>query len=88
MPQIPKAVKEERAARAKEVADALRAAYLSDCVGREYDVLYEQSREGVFHGHAPNYADVYAPGDNLRNQRRMTRIVSSDGESLYGEIVP
>ena len=88
MPQVPKAVKEERAARAKEVADALRAEYLSGCVGREYDVLFERSREGVFHGHAPNYADVYAPGEGLRNQRRMTRIVSSDGESLYGEIVP
>ncbi|MBQ9521987.1 MAG: tRNA (N(6)-L-threonylcarbamoyladenosine(37)-C(2))-methylthiotransferase MtaB [Oscillospiraceae bacterium] len=87
MPQLPKAVKEERAARAKAVADATRAEYLSGCVGEQYEVLYEQARGGVFHGHAPNYADVYAPGVGLRNQCRVTRIVSSDGEALYGEIV-
>ena len=88
MPQIPKAVKDERAARAKAVAEAMRAAYLSDCVGREYDVLFEQSRGGAFHGHAPNYADVYAPGEGLHNECRRTRIVSSDGAALYGEILP
>ncbi len=87
MPQLPKAVKEERAARAKVVADATRTEYLSGCVGECYDVLFEQARGGVFHGHAPNYADVYAPGDGLRNQCRVTRIVSTDGEALYGEIV-
>ncbi len=88
MPQIEKAVKEERAARAKELADTMRAEYLSDCVGREYDVLFEQSRGGVFRGHAPNYAEVYAPGEGLRNECRRTRIVSSDGAALYGEILP
>ena len=87
MPQIAKAVKDERAGRAKAVADTMRAEYLSGCVGREYDVLFEQSRGGVFHGHAPNYAEVYAPGEGLHNECRRTRIVSSDGAALYGEIL-
>ena len=82
---IPKAVKEERAARAAAVAAETRAAYLSECVGECYDVLFEQEKGGVFHGHAPNYADVYAPGKGLRNEVRKVRILSSDGESLYGE---
>ena len=85
MPQIAKAVKEERAARAAAVAAETRAAYLSECVGGRYDVLFEQEKNGVFHGHAPNYADVYAPGKGLRNEVRKVRILSSDGESLYGE---
>ena len=87
MPQIAKAVKDERAGRAKAVADTMRAEYLSGCVGRVYDVLFEQSRGGVFHGHAPNYAEVYAPGEGLHNECRRTRIVSSDGAALYGEIL-
>lgn len=86
MPQIAKAVKEERAARAKAVALETRAAYLAQCVGERYAVLFEQERDGAFHGHAPNYADVYAPGENLRNEIRTVRILSSDGESLFGEI--
>ena len=87
-PQIPKAVKEARAARAKAVAERMRAEYLADCVGETYEVLFEQAREGVFHGHAPNYADVYAPGTGLHNECRTVRILSSNGEALYGEILP
>ena len=86
MPQIAKAVKEERAARAAAVAAETRAAYLAQCVGECYDVLFEQEKNGVFHGHAPNYADVYAPGEGLRNEIRAVRILSSDGKALYGEI--
>ena len=87
MEQIPKAVKEERAARAAAIASEMRAAYLSDCVGERYAVLFEQEKDGAFHGHAPNYADVYAPGENLHNEIRAVRILSSDGKALYGEIV-
>lgn len=86
MPQVPKAVKEERAARAAAIASEMRAAYLSGCVGACYDVLFERERGGVFCGHAPNYADVYAHGENLRNEVRTVRILSSDGEALCGEI--
>ena len=88
MSQIEKAVKEARAARAKAVAEEMRAEYLADCVGRRYEVLFEQERGGLFHGHAPNYADVYASGTDLHNQIRFARIVSSDGERLRGEIEP
>ncbi len=86
MEQIPKAVKEERAARAAAIAAEMRAAYLSGCVGERCAVLFEQERGGVFHGHAPNYADVYASGEGLHNEVRAVRILSSDGKALYGEI--
>ena len=86
MEQIPKAVKEERAARAAAIAAKMRAAYLSGCVGERYAVLFEQAKDGAFHGHAPNYADVYAPGEGLHNEIRAVRILSSDGKALYGEI--
>ena len=88
MAQIEKSVKEERAARANVIAAEMRAEYLAGCVGKRYEVLFEQERGGLFHGHAPNYADVYAPGAGLHNQIRAVRIVSSDGESLRGELEP
>ena len=86
-PQVPKAVKEERAARANVIASEMRAAYLKECVGETYAVLFERERGGMFHGHAPNYADVSAQGSGLHNEIRDVKIVSSDGETLYGELV-
>ena len=62
MEQVPKAVKEERAARAAEAAGELNRAYLAGCVGETYPVLYEQEAEGLWTGHAPNYILVGAAG--------------------------
>ena len=47
MEQVPKAVKEDRAARAAAAARELNRAYLSGCVGQVYDVLYEQECGGL-----------------------------------------
>ncbi len=88
MEQVPKAVKEERAARAAAVADALRATYLAGCVGQVYPVLYEQTYDGIWHGHAPNYATVAVDcGEQLHNRVVMTRITEVRDGLLVGEIV-
>ena len=42
MAQVPKAAKEDRAARAAAAAEEMRRDYLLGCVGRTFDVLYEQ----------------------------------------------
>ncbi len=68
MAQVEKRVKEERAARAAETAHEMRRKYLENCVGRVFDVLFEQPADGVFQGHAPNYMVVAAEGDGLHNQ--------------------
>ena len=42
----------------------------------------------LYCGHAPNYAEVFAPfapEENPRNEIWMVRILSSDGNALYGE---
>ena len=87
MPQVPKAVKEERARRAAAVAAELRRTYLEGCVGRTYDVLFEEPREGGYFGHAPNYMEVLAPGENLHNQIRRVCITGTDGQTLSGQIL-
>ena len=86
MAQVPKAVKEERAHRAAAVAAEMRRDYLTACVGRTYPVLFEQPRDGRFFGHAPNYMEVLAEGENLHNVVKNVRVTATDGDVLFGEI--
>ena len=86
MEQVPKAVKEERAARAAAVAEELHQRYLSGCVGQVYPVLYEQPYEGIWHGHAPNYMTVTATAaEELHNRVIPTRITGAAEGLLTGE---
>ena len=85
MEQVPKAVKEDRAARAAAAARELNRAYLSGCVGQVYDVLYEQECGGLYQGHAPNYMVVGTAGEGLHNQIRPTRITGVGDGLLLGE---
>ena len=87
MEQVPKAVKEDRAARAAAAARELNRAYLSGCVGQVYDVLYEQECGGLYQGHAPNYMAVGTAGEGLHNQIRPTRITGVGDGLLLGEIL-
>ena len=87
MEQVPKAVRAERAHRAGAAAAEMRRIYLEDCAGQTLEVLFEQpAGEGSFMGHAPNYAEVIAAGENLHNQVRPVQITGTDGEVLFGEI--
>ena len=89
MEQVPKAVKEERAARAGRIAARLHGEYLQTCVGKVFPVLFEQpGRPGFYTGHAPNYMEVSAPGENLHNCLRPVRITGVEGAVLKGEIQP
>ena len=84
--QVPKAVKEDRARRAANLAADMHRMYLEGCVGRTYPVLFEQSRNGKFSGHAPNYMEVLAEGTDLHNQVKNVRITGTDGQVLFGDL--
>ncbi len=86
MEQVPPNVREDRVHRAAAVAEELHQAYLKGCVGQRYPVLFEQPRKGKFLGHAPNYMEVLAQGEQLHNEIRTVRITGVDGDSLLGEI--
>ena len=86
MTQVPKVVKEDRARRGAAVAAELRRAYLEDCVGKLYPVLFEQPRNGKFFGHAPNYMEVLVEGEDLHNVVKNVRVTATDGDVLFGEI--
>ncbi len=87
MPQVPGDVKARRAREATAVAAKTRRAYLESCVGAVYPVLFEQPREGRFSGHAPNYMEVLAEGEDLRNAVKNVRITGTDGDVLFGTIL-
>ena len=87
MRQLTMAVKEERAARAAEVAEQMHAAYLASCVSKTFAVLFEQEKDGKFVGHAPNYMEVAAQGHDLHNVVGNVRITAVENGMLTGEIV-
>ena len=85
--QVPKAVKEERARRAAALAEEMREAYLQSFVGETLPVLFEEEKNGLWRGHAPNYVEVRASaGQDLHNVEADVHIMYVDGEMLVGEL--
>ena len=87
MAQVPKAVKDERAARARAAAAEMTEAYLARQVGSVGQVLFEEEKSGLWSGHLPNYTQVLCPGTDLHNVEAEVRIEKSDGAVLYGSLI-
>ena len=85
--QVPMAEKEARARRASQLAAELEGRYLSGFVGQTLPVLFEEEKDGLWRGHAPNYVEVRAPGNELHNVLRQVRIEAVDGSLLLGKLV-
>ncbi|MGI5930666.1 tRNA (N(6)-L-threonylcarbamoyladenosine(37)-C(2))-methylthiotransferase MtaB [Pseudoflavonifractor sp.] len=85
--QVPNAVKEERAARAGALAARLKTTYLEQWVGTSLPVLFEEEKNGLWRGHAPNYVEVMAQGERLHNVIRDVKITGLHGDGLLGELL-
>ncbi|SCI61223.1 (Dimethylallyl)adenosine tRNA methylthiotransferase MiaB [uncultured Flavonifractor sp.] len=85
--QVPNAVKEERAARAGALAARLKTAYLEQWVGTSLPVLFEEEKNGLWRGHAPNYVEVMAHGEGLHNVIQDVKITELHGDGLLGELL-
>ena len=84
--QCTAAVKEQRAARAAETAERMKQAYLRGCVGQTYPVLFEQEKNGLYVGHAPNYCQVGVRGEDLHNKVLDVKIEEVTVDMLIGEL--
>ncbi len=85
--QISNAVKEDRARRAGEAAEKLRTLYLQSWIGQALPVLFEEEKEGLWRGHAPNYVEVRTVSANsLHNAEKTVAITEVRGEHLFGAI--
>ena len=85
--QIPNAEKQRRAAIAAEVAAKLERDFLQRMMGTRQQVLFEQMEDGLWAGHAMNYAKVYLQSaDALHNRVLNVRISSLYGDGVLAEI--
>lgn len=90
---LPQNVKEERCRRAAAIAADMEQSYLRSWMGETLPVLFEETCEGVpcgeglWRGHAPNYVQVCAQGNDLHNVLKNVRITGVDGKKLLGEII-
>ena len=84
--QCSNAVKEDRAHRAGEVARQLHQTWLESWVGHTLPVLFEEEKDGLWRGHAPNYTEVFASGEGLHNVMKEVEITEVYGESLKGRV--
>ena len=85
--QIQKAEQESRAHRAAQVAGEMERAYLEQFVGSTLPVLFEEEKDGLWRGHAPNYLPVRVKGTDLHNVLRNVTVTGTDGSSLLAELV-
>ena len=84
--QIQKVVQEERAHRAADVAAQMEEDYLNGLVGSVLPVHFEEEKNGLWQGHAPNYVAVRAKGKELHNCLCNVRVTAVEGGMLRGEI--
>ena len=86
--QVPKAVKEERAGRAAEIAAGMEQDYLSRFAGQTMEVLFEEERDGLWRGHTTRYCEVRVrSGENLHNQLRQVSVTGGGEGYLEGELL-
>jgi len=87
MRQIDMPIREERASSAAALANKMHEDYLARCVGKEFEVLFEQDRGEGSVGHAMNYMEVYAAQKGLHNCVKRVKITSVEGDSLRAELL-
>ncbi len=87
--QLSNAVKADRAARAEAVAQEMTTAYEAAMAGTTVPVLFEQEKDGLFTGHAPNYVlvGVRAHGRDLHNQVLPVTVTGVMDGGVFGELV-
>ncbi len=85
--RIPHRVRASRAHQAQQVADEMKAEYLSACVGKTLSVLFETEENGVSCGHSGNYCLVGVKGAGMRGLVENVKITGVSGENLVGILV-
>ena len=85
--QVPREEKEDRARRAIALGEALERRWLEGQAGRTFPVLFEEEKDGLWQGHAPNYALVRAKGEDLHNRLLHVKITGVEGSALLADLV-
>ncbi len=81
-------LKKERTRILIEQGDRKKRAFYDKFPGLILPVLFEQEQNGQWSGYTDNYVSVrVAAGEDLHNQIRNVRLLSTDGHAVYGELI-
>ena len=84
--QIDGNIKEQRSHKLIDLSNKNEKEYLTDYIGKELEVLFEQEENGYYKGHTKNYIVVNTKGKNLENKILKVKITKQDNLELYGEL--
>ena len=85
--QVPQEEKEGRARQAIALGAELEQSWLGRQAGRVLPVLFEEEKDGLWQGHAPNYALVRARGEGLHNRVADVEITGVENGALVGALL-
>ena len=82
--QIEKSEKAARSERAMLIAGQMRREYLTACVGKTFEVIFETESNGESRGHAENYTEIAVPGSAAHGVVEKVKITGVRGDILVG----
>ncbi len=83
--QIQGNIKNKRSQQLIELSNKNQKEYNEKLIGKTVQVLFEESKEGIFKGHTPNYVLVeYKTEENLENKLKNIKIKKADIEFVIG----
>ena len=85
--QLPKSVKEQRAAEAAGLGRQMHEEYMAAAVGQTLEVLFETGEGEYSQGHSDTYLSVSVKADNLRGKTLPVHISSYENGRLLGHVL-
>ena len=84
--KIPTNIKKDYVIRLIELSKELEIEYASKFIGKELEILVEQTKDGFSYGHTSNYLNVKVKGNLPHNELIKVKITSVDYPNVIGEI--
>ena len=84
--KIPSNIKKDYVKRLIELSKELEIEYASKFIGKELEILVEQTKDGFSYGHTSNYLNVKVKGNLPHNELVKVKITSVDYPNVIGEI--
>ena len=84
--KIPSNIKKDYVKRLIELSKELEIEYASKFIGKELEILVEQTKDDFSYGHTSNYLNVKVKGKLPHNELIKVKITSNDYPNVIGEI--
>ena len=85
--QIPEFIRKNQTDRLLELSQELERKYIKNFLGKELEVLFETSKDGMSYGHTTNYLSIKTLGTVPSSTIKKVKLINIEGSHIYGEIV-